>query len=501
MSVDIAAQVLDLVKSQNPAAEAEVTVDTTDLALTRFANSFIHQNVAEATTTVRLRLHADGRTAAGTTTIVDTQGLHGLVERTVAAARLAPPDPQWPGLAPPASTLPLPPVDEATAQADPAARAARVRDFVAAADGLETAGYCSTLRLATAFANSAGMSAEAVSALAAMDAIARAGIGRRGIPARQLTTVRSGRRPAGRSRGDQGPGQPATAGAAARPLRGGARTDRGRRSAENLAFYAFNGKAVNERRSFIEVGDGPVRPGAVHRGRSVRPVRTRLRLRRGGHAQAAADVRRRRPQRRPWRTTAAARRRPVPPRPVTPCQARPRSERSRPTCTCCPPATRPTPGEVDGPAADSSVAALVGQVSRGLLVSDFWYTRVLDPRTLVITGLTRNGVWLIEDGVVTQPVQNLRFTQSYPQALAPGGVLGIGSHSVGLPSGWDVLAYPGTGAASGLVELHRQRLGLRLLSGFAGRSLNRPPLALRALTGSATVCARHCASAPGGDDP
>ncbi len=87
------------------------------------------------------------------------------------------------------------------------------------------------------------------------------------------------------------------------------------------------------------------------------------------------------------------------------------------------------------------MAALVGQVSRGLLVSDFWYTRVLDPRTLVITGLTRNGVWLIEDGVMTQPVQNLRFTQSYPQALAPGAVLGVGSHSVGLPSGWEALAF------------------------------------------------------------
>ena len=98
-------------------------------------------------------------------------------------------------------------------------------------------------------------------------------------------------------------------------------------------------------------------------------------------------------------------------------------------------------GEVDGPAADSSVAALVAQVSRGLLVTDNWYTRVLDPRTLVVTGLTRNGVWLIEDGVVTKPVQNLRFTQSYPQALAPGGVLGVGSHSIGLPSGWDVMAY------------------------------------------------------------
>src|SRR2546423_42604 len=52
--------------------------------------------------------------------------------------------------------------------------------------------------------------------------------------------------------------------------------------------------------------------------------------------------------------------------------------------------------------------ALVGSVERGLLVTDFWYTRILDPRTQVVTGLTRNGVFLIEDGKVSRPVTNLR---------------------------------------------------------------------------------------------
>jgi predicted Zn-dependent protease len=89
-----------------------------------------------------------------------------------------------------------------------------------------------------------------------------------------------------------------------------------------------------------------------------------------------------------------------------------------------------------GPEADASVAELVGQVGRGLLVTDNWYTRVLDPRTLVLTGLTRNGVWLIEDGAVTRAVQNMRFTQSYPQALAPGAVLGVGTVAPTLPASW-----------------------------------------------------------------
>ena len=63
------------------------------------------------------------------------------------------------------------------------------------------------------------------------------------------------------------------------------------------------------------------------------------------------------------------------------------------------PAARPA-GASTGRRPTADVAALVAGVERGLLVTDLWYTRVLDPRTLVVTGLTRNGVWLIEDGEI-----------------------------------------------------------------------------------------------------
>jgi predicted Zn-dependent protease len=46
---------------------------------------------------------------------------------------------------------------------------------------------------------------------------------------------------------------------------------------------------------------------------------------------------------------------------------------------------------------------------------------------MVVTGLTRNGVFLVENGEVVRPVANLRFTQSYVEALGPGQVLGVGS--------------------------------------------------------------------------
>ena len=79
----------------------------------------------------------------------------------------------------------------------------------------------------------------------------------------------------------------------------------------------------------------------------------------------------------------------------------------------------------------------VAGVERGVLVTDFWYTRILDPKTQVVTGLTRNGVWLIENGRVVRPVTNLRFTQSFLDALGPGNVRGVSSDRALLLAGWD----------------------------------------------------------------
>ena len=109
---------------------------------------------------------------------------------------------------------------------------------------------------------------------------------------------------------------------------------------------------------------------------------------------------------------------------------------------------------------DADTAALVAGVRRGLLVSDLWYTRVLDPKSLVVTGLTRNGVWLIEDGAVVRAVRDLRFTESYPRALGPGAVLGLG-RAAGAPTGpGGRCLVGGAVAAAGVLALHRR--GLRL---------------------------------------
>ena len=60
----------------------------------------------------------------------------------------------------------------------------------------------------------------------------------------------------------------------------------------------------------------------------------------------------------------------------------------------------------------ATMADLISGTERGLLVTRFWYVRMLDPQALMITGLTRDGLFLIEKGKVTRPVKNLRWNES-----------------------------------------------------------------------------------------
>jgi predicted Zn-dependent protease len=61
---------------------------------------------------------------------------------------------------------------------------------------------------------------------------------------------------------------------------------------------------------------------------------------------------------------------------------------------------------------DKTLESLIAETERGLLVSRFWYIRFVNPLNLTVTGLTRDGVWLIEKGKIVHPVNNFRFNES-----------------------------------------------------------------------------------------
>lgn len=70
---------------------------------------------------------------------------------------------------------------------------------------------------------------------------------------------------------------------------------------------------------------------------------------------------------------------------------------------------------------------MIEGMERGLLITRFWYVRLVDGRSLMLTGLTRDGLWWIEKGRIQRPVRNLRFNQSVIAMLAPSNVEAIGA--------------------------------------------------------------------------
>jgi predicted Zn-dependent protease len=66
---------------------------------------------------------------------------------------------------------------------------------------------------------------------------------------------------------------------------------------------------------------------------------------------------------------------------------------------------------------DQSITDLIAQTERGILVNRAWYVRYVNPRTLEVTGMTRDGTFWIEEGQIAYPIKNLRFNQSLPEML------------------------------------------------------------------------------------
>lgn len=422
-ALELADRIVRLVRSRAADAEVEVTVRQGLDALTRFATGFIHQNVASEVNHVLIRVALDGRNAS--TSIdgpADDDGLGRAIDNVLDAARVRPPDPDWPGLAPRAEAPAADHFDEATALATPAERARRVRDFVDAAGGLETAGFCSTTTVQLAFANSAGQRLAGRGTAAEIDGIARTpsadGSSRHvSVALGDLDGRAVGERAAGKARTASDPTDlaPGRYEVVLEP-------DCIANILSFLLVAGFNGKAVEEGRSFAHVGeaqfdrsitlrDDVTDPGTLGIPFDVEGTpKQPLDLVRDGVTRGLLHTR---------RTAKAA-------------------------------GVESTGHAVEGggawgalganltvSAGDRSADQLVSGVERGVLVTDFWYTRILDPKTQVVTGLTRNGVWLIEDGKVVRPVTNLRFTQSFLEALGPDVVRGISSERALVLAGWD----------------------------------------------------------------
>ncbi len=380
-ALDRCERVLDVVGDR-----AEVVVSATDgvSALTRFANSSIHQNVAEETASLFFKVIVDGRYASASTTSSDDDALVRLVERTLAAARLRPADPEWPGLAPPAPAPAVAHWDEATAAADPDARAAVVKDFVDAGAGLEAAGYCSTTAVDVVLVNSAGQRLQGRSTSATLSAIHRtassdASASQSSVRIGDLDGHVAGEKAAmlaraGETAVDVAPGNYEvilSPSCVANML-------------QFLASAGFNAKAFLDGTSFAHPGEAQFDPGLSIWDDATDARTLGLPFDNEGTPKARLDLvasgvtRGLVHDRRTARMAGVA---------STGHGTGSEAAGAYPANLFLGPATEHVALPVDD---------LVAGMERGLVVHDFWYTRILDPKTQVVTGLTRNGVFLVE---------------------------------------------------------------------------------------------------------
>jgi len=86
-----------------------------------------------------------------------------------------------------------------------------------------------------------------------------------------------------------------------------------------------------------------------------------------------------------------------------------------------------------------SLEDLVKGTERGILVTQFHYTNLLKAQTMEMTGMTRNGTFMIEDGKISYPIKNMRFTQSMVEAFA--NIEAVGSEAE-LLAGWGSISCP-----------------------------------------------------------
>ena len=397
------------------ATEAEVLVMAGDSALTRFANSEIHQNVVERSLTVNLRHVVGRRIAVVSTGRVDTEGLRSLVHRAAAIARSCEELDDWAGLPGPAGEArrAVSAWSDGTAEATPEFRAEGVRAVIGAADaqGVMAYGSFSTDAEAIAVANSAGIRSAERRTSAQLLTVHMSPDGGTGyaegvsMDASTIDAEAIGREAAGKARaGDR----PLTVEAGDYPvvLEEYAVVD----ITDMLGYLGFSALAVQEGRSFVEPGrrigsdlvtivdDGGDRKGLPMSFDYEGVAKQRVPLVEAGvcrdvvyDSQTAARAGRTStghglPAPNPWG--------PFPLNAVMDAGTTPRDE-------------------------------LIAGLDRGLLVTRFHYTNVVHPKLAMITGMTRDWTFLVERGEIVGPVRNLRFTQSYLDALA--GVSAVSS--------------------------------------------------------------------------
>jgi predicted Zn-dependent protease len=400
------------------AEQTEVVYLATESALTRFANNFIHQNVAEKNHELRVRAIVGKRTGVATTNRLDDQSLQRVAEQALEIARLSPENPEFHSLPESQPIVPAHGFSERTALYSPEARARGVGTIVQLAKerGLESAGAFSTEMGQVAVANSLGIFAYEPRTESECHIVVMADAQGSGYTQRLVTDAatidfeamaREAVEKAQRSR------NPIDCPIGEYPvvLDTYATAD----MLQNLIFMGLSATSVQEERSFmngqfgkqlvsplVTIYDDGHDPAGLPQAFDYEGV-PKQRVVMIDHGVANAVV---------FDSFTAFR------------EGKSDTGHALPA----PNPWGPLPLHTMMVAGDASLEELIRGVDRGIYVTRFHYTNTVHPVKTLFTGMTRDGTFLIEHGELTSPVKNFRFTQSILDVLRD--VQAIGSERI-----------------------------------------------------------------------
>jgi predicted Zn-dependent protease len=400
-------QLADLALEHSRAEQTEIIIYAVESALTRFANNLVHQNVFESNATARVRVNLGKRTGVAESNDLTPEGLRRTVEIARAIAQVQAENPLTPSLPGPQPFTRVDSYVPATAQSSPEARARTVQGIcrLAGARNLIAAGAYRADAYELAVVNSLGVETYHAGTIADLHASVMNEAGTAsGYAASTAADVRAlDAEAVGISAIDKAlrsanpialaPGdytvvlEPA---AVANVL-------------VYLALNTFNALAVQEERSYVRGRRGELAfsPEVTLYDEGTSPDSLPLPFDHEGVPRqkvvfvdrgVIGDV---------VHDSATARQ-----------ENRASTGHALPMPNTAGPLARhlvlaPSPSGAD----------LLKGITRGILITRFWYTRVVHPLNVIMTGLTRDGTFLVEHGQVTLPVKNLRFTTSYVDIL------------------------------------------------------------------------------------
>jgi len=400
-----AEEIFAKVLKYSTADETEAIISSTAYALTRFANNTIHQNVAEEGGSLSVRVVLDRRMARASTNKFDEASIRQTCEAALTLARLRPPDPELLPMPGPQTFRAVHRFHKETAELTPQARAETVRQVIARAekDGLTAAGIFSSGCFATGLFNSRGLSAfheETVSEFSVtILGESSSGWAKKTSPnCRELQPEALADRAARKALESREP----------REIEPGKYTVILEPAAVldllGYLFSDFGGLAIHEKRSCLTGRVGQqvfganinVRDDVYHPRQSGAPFdgegvpRQRVTLIEQGVVKGVVYA----------RQTA-------------------HKTGAEPTGHGLPLPNEigETPVNIVMEGGRTSIQEMVRSTKRGLLVTRLWYIREVDPYQKILTGMTRDGTFWIEDGKVQYGLRNLRFNQSMIEML------------------------------------------------------------------------------------